>query len=388
MRTTFFLLAIVLLGILLGVGVAVWQIGTASWKPAFDADEEGKTAMERSHAPTPRLEIQESRYDFGSLDIASSGSHDFVLANGGDGPLKLMAGPTSCRCATSKLERKDVPPGGSTKVTVTWKSTEKIGHYEQTAQIVTNDPDRPTVTLTVAGRITAMAHVTPSELTFSQIAATETATAQTRLLSFLERPLRVLGREWSDPTTAKYFDVSVEPLPKEDLQEWAAKSGALATVTVKPGMPSGPFRQTLTLRTNLEQMPRLTLSIQGTVASEIAVVGPGWDADTETLTLGVISRGVGLKHRLLLVVRGAARREVTFRVSRVAPEFLKVGFGPRGEINDGKVVETPLLIEIPPGSPMVNRLGSEEQGLGEILLETTHPQVRSLRILVQMAIKE
>ena len=44
------------------------------------------------------------------------------------------------------------------------------------------------------------------------------------------------------------------------------------------------------------------------------------------------------------------------------------------------------MIEIPPGSPTVDCLGSEQGKLGEIILESTHPQVPKLRILVRFAV--
>ena len=71
-------------------------------------------------------------------------------------------GGTSCRCTMSKLGQEKIPPGGSTKVTVTWKPIDKPGPYQQTAKILTNDPARPQVTLTISGRITAAVQLSPA----------------------------------------------------------------------------------------------------------------------------------------------------------------------------------------------------------------------------------
>ena len=65
-----------------------------------------------------------------------------------------------------------------------------------------------------------------------------------------------------------------------------------------------------------------------------------------------------------------------------------MSLGQPSEINHGAVVETPLVIEIPPGSPAVNRLGSDQGKLGEIILETTHPRVPKVRILVRLAVEK
>ena len=69
------------------------------------------------------------------------------------------------------------------------------------------------------------------------------------------------------------------------------------------------------------------------------------------------------------------------------PSVLKVSLGQPSEINNGAVVADAVMIDIPPGSPPVNHLGSEQGKLGEIILETTHPQVPKLRILVRFAVE-
>ncbi len=153
MRTTFLALLAILLGIALGIGVALLRIRAAPWKPDVDRTAAGAAApIRRPDEPAPKVVVDQSRYDFGTLDMASQGSHEFVFTNAGKAPLKLAAGETSCRCTMSELAQKEIPPGGSTKVTITWKPKDQPGPYEQTAKILTNDPQRPEVTLTVSGR--------------------------------------------------------------------------------------------------------------------------------------------------------------------------------------------------------------------------------------------
>jgi hypothetical protein len=47
----------------------------------------------------------------------------------------------------------------------------------------------------------------------------------------------------------------------------------------------------------------------------------------------------------------------------------------------------PLTVEVPPGAPDANYLGSPGK-LGEILLETTHPEAKQVRLLVQLAVEQ
>ena len=135
-------------------------------------------------------------------------------------------------------------------------------------------------------------------------------------------------------------------------------------MTVKAGLPQGPFRQKLRFQTNLASSPAMTLPIEGIVGSEIAVVGPGWDPDSGVLTLGAIPSRSGAKRRLMLVVRGPLRKQVAFKAVQVSPSLLRVSLGEKYEINHGVVVATPLMIEIPPGSPTgrSSRLGAGQVG--------------------------
>jgi hypothetical protein len=415
MKTFFAILLVVLLGIALGIGTATLRIRLTPWnsKPGEGSDARGGTA--KPGGPTPKAVVKDAAFDFGTLDIESSGSHDFVVANKGAAPLELTPGETSCRCAASKLERPRVPPGGSTKITITWKPDEKPGPYQQTAAIVTNDPQQPRIVLTVSGKITAKAWLSPPEVVFSRLTSKEAAKTEAVLLCYLDAPehfkqpegeksaqadkkvsqpparvVQVVGHRWDDPKTAAFFEVAVQPMTLEEVKKAdpEAKSGRRIVISVKPGLPQGPIRQKLWLQTNMIVSPTLSLPIQGTVTGDIAIVGQGWNADTGILTLGAVSSAQGAQRRLLLVVRGPHRKQVAFKLAKVAPSAVKASFGPSSELNDGVVVQTPLVINIPQGSPRVSCLGPEPSKMGEIIVETTHPQVSKLRLLLCFAVEE
>jgi hypothetical protein len=389
MRTFLLTVSAIVLGVALGAGIAVLRIRSLPWDSAGDEGEAQAPVAKATppKGPAPKVVATETEFDFGARDMeGSAGSHDFVITNAGEGPLTLSEGGTSCRCTMSKLGHEKLPPGGSTKVTITWKSVEKPGPYQQTAKILTNDPANPQITLTIRGKITASARLSPTELVFSRLSAGETVTGQSRLYSYLDVPLKLKGRKWSDTATAKHFDVATQPLTADELKEEpTARSGILVKVTVKPGLAQGPINQKLILE--IEGGASLSLPITGIIGSEIALVGRGWDSDTSILHLGDVARSTGAQRQLMLVVRGPHRKEIKFKTATIRPDVLKVKLGQPSEINEGAAVRVPLTIDIPAGSPPTNCLGSEQGRLGEIILETTHPQVPKLRILVRFAIE-
>ena len=389
MKTTVLMTFVVLLGIALGVGAATLRIEMTPWDPKPD-EGVGTTSAGTSlpSGPSPKVVVDKAEYDFGTLDLHDSGSRDFMFTNEGDAPLTLASGATSCRCATSKISQEKVPPGDSAKVTITYKPTDTPGPYQQTAKILTNDPQTPQVTLTISGRITVAMGFLPSELVFSRLTVGETSTGESRLLCYLEEPLTILGHTWSDATTAQYYELTQRPLSSEELnEEPLARSGVLMKVTVKPGMPQGSIRQRLLVETNCASSPVIALPIEGVIGSEITVVGRGWNPETGILTLGNVASREGAQRRLLLVVRGPLRKDAKFQIERVAPDVMKVRLGKSSEINEGSVVQIPLFVDIPQGSPSGNYLGSEQGKMGEIVLTTTHPDVPRLRILVRFVIE-
>jgi hypothetical protein len=317
---------------------------------------------------------------------SSGGKHEFTFTNQGTAPLTLSSGGTSCRCTVSDLEHTTIPPGGSAKVTLTWKPIEKTGPYLQSAKILTNDSTQPQVILKVHGHVTVSAQFSLQPLIFSSLTSTGSSTGHVRLYGYLPKPVKIEGHGWEDAATKPFFDVAFQPLTKEEVaKEPNAQSGWDVAVTVKPGLPQGPIHQTLRVQTDIPST--LSLPIEGNVGNEIAVVGPGWNAESNVLSLGEVSREKGTRWKLLLLVRGPMRKEMQFQLKEVTPEVLHVSLGKRIEINEGAIVQVPLLIEIPPGSPPANHLGSSQGRMGEILLETAAPRVLKVRIFVRFAIE-
>ena len=103
--------------------------------------------------------------------------------------------------------------------------------------------------------------------------------------------------------------------------------------------------------------------------------------------MGTVDGRQGAQRRLLLIARGPHRKEVEFKPVRRIPDLLKVEVGKTTEINRGKATQTPLLIEIPIGSPRANYLGSEQAELGRIILQTNHPEVPEICIRIRFAIE-
>jgi len=336
----------------------------------------------------PKVAVQSDTFEFGAMDAGSSAKHDFIFTNQGNANLTLAKGHTTCKCAMANLERAEVPPGRSTKVTLEWKAKGFVGPYKQMATVLTNDTTRPTVTLTVSGRIVSTLKLVPDELVLSSITAGETASGTVAVFDCTAEPLKITGQESLEAATAQFFDVKCVPMkPDEVAKQKDAKSGVCVHVNVKPGLPIGTFKQTIRLKTSLAALPSFDVGVKGSVVSDISVAGAAWDDKYGVLTIGSVSSREDVSRTLLVIARGQDRDKVRLKVAQVWPAFLKAEIGATTESAGGALRQTPVVIRIPKGSPPANHLGTETSKCGRIMLETGRPRAPRLLIRVQFAVE-
>jgi len=172
--------------------------------------------------------------------------------------------------------------------------------------------------------------------------------------------------------------------------EFAAEPGATGglnlAVEIKPGLPLGPLRQTISVSLRMPDPVTVTLPLEGVVAGDLALAGRAWDSSSQVLSLGTVSGKTGLRTQLFLTAKGPHRDAVRPVVREVVPDSLQVDIGESKPVGTGGVVRTPLTIFVPPGSQPANNLCSEQAPPGRIVLDTGHPDFPTLTIRVCIAI--
>ncbi len=383
----------VALGLVVGIGIGYYQTRSDNGDDllAGGSGTAERRAAEPAAIPAtgarPRVEVDEPIHEFGVMDSRAEGSHEFTIRNTGDAPLELRVLSTTCACTIGELKEKTVPPGSSTTARLDWHADSEFGPYEETAMLETNDPETPRVVLTVKGEFRAALQPEPPEITFSRIAAGEPASATVHLYRFLPEEVEIVDVGFHNPPTADRFQVDIEPMPAEQVAEKDdAFGGYLVHVTVKPGLPLGAFQQRIRLHTSLEGKRELVIPVRGMVASDISVFGRDWNAELSVLRMGMVNAAQGGRRTLNLVVSGPLHDAVTFGVKEVDPGFLTVSFGEPRRLGD-RATQIPVTIEVPKGAAPLSRLGTEVAPLGQVLLETNHPDAKEVVIRVQFAVE-
>jgi hypothetical protein len=351
----------------------------------------GATAAIESEKAGPKVAVVDGTdFDFGVGQRQGAMNHTFVIRNDGDEPLKLQKGTTTCKCTMSDLKTGDVPPGGTAEVRLDWKLITLGEQFRQTAEIHTNDPRRPTVSLTVHGNVTDLVRLEPRDVVLSNVSADDGARATLHLYGFNIKDLQVLSHEFTNQHTASYYSLDWQPTAADELREkQGATIGLTGTLAVKPGLPLGPINQTIQLKTNVAEVDKLELEISGSVVSDISIVGPSQFVEKHSvLIFGIIERAQGAKATLRILVKGPYRKDVDLWVKEIDPaDVLKATLGEWQEINAGAIRMRPLEIEVRPGSRLINRMASEQAKFGTIVIESTHPSVKTIPIKVKFAVE-
>ena len=335
-------------------------------------------------AEAPVADVPETRYEFGTIGAGAEGSHEFVIHNTGRGPLVLTRGSTSCSCTVSDFEskdggdelaRKEVPPGGSTRLRLKWRGKGPGGPFRQQATVFTTDPRRPEIAFMIEGLVVPTWKAVPESLALPTITTNAETRAAVKLFTYgTDQPV-VEELSATDPQTAQSFRISSSPLGATEIAaETGATGGVAIDVTVSPGLPIGSLRQTISARLRIPEQITVEIPVQGSVSGALALAGGAWDSSRQALLLGTVSGRTGSRTEVFLTARGPHAAAVKPTVREVIPESLDVEIGPGKQVGEKGMIRIPISITIPPGSPPANHRCSEQGPAGRIVLDTGHPE--------------
>jgi hypothetical protein len=372
-------------GVLVGAAVAYVEVRPGA---VVSAATRVRSAEEvATPAPNePRLEVKESTYNFGEMQRGTSKSHEFTFRNVGRAPLTLSVASTTCKCTVGNVTGEPVMPGNSVNVKLEWSAIVSAGPFRQTATISTNDPLRSRVELMVEGTVKEATGLLPADFVFDKVTAGHEKSAEIFVMALVQDKLEVGEPTLSNEETRKFFDIRVEPVDRASLPNKEAKEGVRVTVTAKPGLPLGRFDQILTLPTNIPDAETLKIPVIGRVVGNISVHGRLWNEEQGVLRIGHVKSADGVRVPLNIVIRGEGAENVTLSVASCDPPEMVATLGEPKRLKE-TLVHIPLVIEIPPGTPPMARLDTEQSDEGRVVIKTTDADVDQMVLGVRFAVE-
>ena len=99
--------------------------------------------------PMPAIAVQQTVVDFGTIDAGQTGEQTITITNTGTGSLEVTGIESNVSGMTFEPSTFTLVPNGSQTVTITFPSS-TVGTFSGNINILSNDPDRVTQTLSVS----------------------------------------------------------------------------------------------------------------------------------------------------------------------------------------------------------------------------------------------
>lgn len=110
-----------------------------------ETEPDEKPVITLTPVGTPKLVMEETEYDFGTIEAGIKVTHVFKFVNEGSAPLVISRINTPCGCTAPSWSKEPIAPGKSGEITVTFNSTGKVGNQVKSLSIIYNSEMSPTM---------------------------------------------------------------------------------------------------------------------------------------------------------------------------------------------------------------------------------------------------
>jgi len=349
--------------------LAVTALGTA-WArgqaPPPPADQPVAEPVDRSDAAEggPRLELSAEEWDFGSKWSGEPCSTEITITNVGDAPLKILKIRSSCGCTALEPRRRELSPGESDKMTLSYNTKKDKEQVSQTIRLETNDPERPRVTIRVTGTVRKVYDAKPANrITFAKIERDSLTTQSIELRNNMEEEVVLKLKPFDEPPP---FEIKLEEIEPGRVYQLSA--------TTKPPLKLGANSVNIVLETGLEKFPSLTIPASAYIAPRVYVKPSRLPVSPQVAT--------SFKRRVRVFYRADEPVEIK-EVKSSHPDLIKVDLlPPRKPVNPKAT--TPfheLRVTLPPAADL-------PKGGGRIEIHTDHPSPEYQKLVVQVQLQK
>jgi hypothetical protein len=213
----------------------------------------------------PSLKFKEIKWDFGNIKQGKILTHVFKFKNEGESPLLIHNVRTSCGCAAALVSSREISPGKSGELKVTFNTKGYEGQQTKFVYVDSNDPQEPKKQLFVSASIDVPPRpridVDRYSIELGLLLETEEIQTLSRISNAGERELTV---EMSN-RNAMFFKGKKEITAPLKI---AAGKSVEVNMKIKPRKTQGLIREYVLLKTNDPQRPNLSIYVSGYIVTE------------------------------------------------------------------------------------------------------------------------
>ncbi len=231
---------------------------------AFGAQEATKPADPAkkpvASGPRPIIEIPKMRQDFGEVYERPKFEYTFAVRNRGKADLIISEVKPGCGCTVANFD-KVIAPGAEGKIELVLDGTRVHGEFSKTAQVLSNDPEHPELTLTIAGNKVAFLNIVPDGVVY----------LQGRYDEKVEKSVTITSNEKQPDFKVTKVTSDIDDKISYDVKPGAAKGEYVLHLEKKQEQAMSSSYGTVTIHTNSTNAPETKLQVQVMTKGNITV---------------------------------------------------------------------------------------------------------------------
>jgi hypothetical protein len=146
----------------------------------------------------PSMAFDDPVKDFGKVIQGEVIKHIFNFSNKGSATLEILGVEPSCGCQAASPSAKQIKPGQNGQIEVNVDTAGLAGSIDKSVNIITNDPNRPTVSLSIRADVQPEISVSSPSIYFENVPEGTEVTKEVIITVAAERPIKILSAESAD----------------------------------------------------------------------------------------------------------------------------------------------------------------------------------------------
>jgi len=156
-------------------------------------------------AAGPHLVVAEPVFDYGTILQGDKVDHSFRLTNQGDAVLEIHKVKTTCGCTVARDYPREIAPGASAELPVTFDSANKRGRQDKAITVFTNAEPSPQYVVKLTGNVRQIVALSPDICNFGSVEPGRVVTREMTLTNYSDQEINLQVV----PANSPLFKVSV-----------------------------------------------------------------------------------------------------------------------------------------------------------------------------------
>ncbi len=222
--------------------------------------EKPKDEVKKTQEGVPKLVLESQTFDFGEVEEGTPVEHEFAISNDGSAPLLITDVNPDCGCTAAVAESPTILPGEETVINVSFDTIGFYGEKNKTIRLHTTDPKKPTVLLTLKGKIRREVEVIPPRFYFGSIQKGTQNKMQGKVSLRSESKTKIID------IISRSEHVEIE---RGEIEKGA---GEKFTIVLKDDVPAGVFRDRIVVKTNNKKQPVINVPVFAQIQGDLVLI--------------------------------------------------------------------------------------------------------------------